>query len=834
MDEIFYQKVEAKSRGAAKREYIKHALSLLFSYGIKRRKQLQKKYPKTNGYIMNKSYFTIAYRSLKKQKLFSIIRLGNLMIGLAISLLCWIYVRYEVSYEKFFPNYQNVYRLQHETPEKLWAAVPRAAGVFAYETFPDVKSMVRLSPSSTLVRHGEEIFMEENILSVDSTMFEVFQYTFIAGNPFKALTDPLSTVITESTAKKYFGSTDVVGEQLTFEFDRGEHRIITGVIKDPPTNSHITFDFLVSIYAENPEYNRSWSNWGTYAYLLMNPEADFESIGKRIGEEYIKQYNVEGEVEMKIEFLPLANIHLHSHAEKELSVNANVNYLYIFSFAGIFVLIISILNFINLTMAGSLDRRKEVGLRKSIGASKGSLVFQFLSESYLQVLVSSILSIGLLYLMLPFFRSLSGLPLNLDLTNSEIFIPVLITIAAIGFICGIYPALAISRFKPTEILKPGYANKTNSASTRKVLSILQFAISVILIIGSIIIYRQSEFIRERDLGFNKDQVLYTSLNYSINQNLEAFQNKIRDVPGVIEVAHSSSIPGYRIMREPVADIASGFSPTVRLLLASESLIESLDIELVEGRSFTKNGNQEKFEWILNEEAVKYYTEGKDIKMLGRDLAWGRDTAEVVGIVKNFNFETLHEEVSPLAILREPRAMRHLSIRYEADKTDQVLAGLAESFDEVYPNLPNAEFEFLSDHFATLYAAEKKLQTLVFIFCSISLLLTISGIFGITVYFTQRKTKEIAIRKVLGSSVLNVTGLIFQHFIGMIIISLIISLPASYFLSQWWLAQFAYKIEPGIITFIIGCLSIIIIVVASSSYSTLKTAKTNPVRWLRNE
>ena len=835
LDEIFYRNSELGKKTAAW-EYNKQILSLLFSYGVKRRKRMQKKkYVESNYYIMHKSYLNLLVRSLRKDKLFSIIRLSNLVIGIAVSLLCWIYVRYELSYEKSFQNSEQIYRLQHQTPDKIWAAVPRAAGVYASENFQAVISMVRFSPASTLVRLDEKVFMEDEILFSDSTVFKVFDYEFVAGSPDKSLTNPHSVVLTESSAKKYFGNNEAVGKQLLFEFDRGEPREVTGVIKDPPSNSHLQFDFLASIYSENPEYNRSWSNWGTYAYLLMKPGSDLNSIGAGIEAEYIKQYKMEDDSSLKTIFMPLEKIHLYSNGEKELSVNANINYLCIFSFAGFFVLIISMLNFINLTLAKSSDRGREVGIRKSIGASKGSLAVQFLSESYLQVIISSLLGISLVYLILPFFRELSGLPLPFSLWQPDIILPVVILVLVAGLICGIYPSMIISKFKPAEILKSNMSNAgTKTGDTRQILSIVQFVISAILIIGSIIIYRQSQFIRERDLGFEKDQVITTRLNYSMNVKLDVFESELKRVPGIIEVSHSSSIPGYRIMREGVTDVSSGISPTNRLLLTSESFIESFDLQIIKGRGFTKNSNEPKGEWILNEEAVKAYFEVEEVDPIGRNLAWGGDTAEVVGIVKNFNFETLHEEVSPLAIYREPRARSYLAIRFEAGKIEGVLRNINKVYGEVYSNLPKAEFEFLSHRFETLYNAENKLQTLIFIFCALSLLLTISGIFALAVHYTKKKTKEIAIRKVLGSSVLNVIVLISRHFAIMVIISFVISIPLSYYLTNWWLEQFAYKINMGIITFITGGFSILLIVLLSSLYTTINTAITNPVKWLRNE
>jgi len=789
---------------------------------------------------MLKNYLLVSLRYLKNDRLFSGIRLGNLIIGIAVSLLCWIYIDYEMSYENSFDNGQDIYRLQHQTPDALWAATPRAAGVYAYENIPNVVSMVRLYPESSLVRIGDKTFKEDHVLLCDSTIFDIFHYEVLRGNLKTSLVKSLTVVLTESTARRYFGNdTDLgLGQRLVFDFDDEQPRVVTAIIKDPPSNSHIQFDFLASIYSDDPDYkayNRSWSNWGTYTYLLLSPGSNHQKITELIAREYSRQYKMEDSDFFEVELMPLKKIHLYSNAEKEFSVNANPRYLYIFGFAGLFVLIISTLNFVNLTLAKFMDRAKEIGLRKSVGASPTAVGVQFLMDVYLQISAAGVLAILLAYLLLPFFRELSGLPLPFAILSTQLIAAIIMIMAMLGLVAGSYPAIIASRYRPVVILTRNRGTeKLESFNLRQFLSIAQFSMSVILIVGSIIIYRQSIFIHDKDLGLHGNQVIIAKINAPMRGSLHSLESELRRVPGIAEVSHSSSVPGYRIMQDEVTSMSSGIVQPARLLLTSETFIETFNLDIVKGRSFSRNLPEGKSEWVLNEETARLLFESRGAEPIGQRLAWDKDTADVVGIVRNFNFESLHESVGPLAIRRGvPGWSRdYLSIGFDARRTGDVLAGLKKTYAAVYPNLPMIEPELLDDRFGHLYEAERKLQSLVLIFCCISIMLTISGIFALSTHYARRRAKEIAVRKLLGSSVSGILKLLTKHFLLMVVISLAVAVPLSFFLNTWWLDQFAYKVNSGVLPYLIGGISILFIVLLSSSLSTINAALTNPVRWLR--
>ncbi|MEQ9304086.1 MAG: FtsX-like permease family protein, partial [Marinoscillum sp.] len=578
--------------------------------------------------------------------------------------------------------------------------------------------------------------------------------------------------------------------------------VITGVIKDVPGQSHLTFDFLCSIYTLPDDYLRSWRNFFVYTYLEFEPNANLDQAQSVILDAYVEHYNLDASENYSTVLTPVDRIHLYTNFEKEYADNGNIYYVYILFCIGLFVLIISSINFINLTVIKGLDRAREVGLRKAIGASRSQLIAQFLGENLVLLLAAGCLSLLLLAVGAPYLKHFSGLdlPLNVFYSPSVVYI-LLAILATLQVLSGLYPALVLSRFRPAEIIKSGTASSLQGVCiTSHALIIAQFSLSIVLIIGSLIVYRQLDHMQSQDLGFEKDQIVLFKLNRQISEKFDTFRNRLMEVPGVRSVAGSSSVPGYRIMFEGVRAMKDEEYMGSRLLLADQYFIQTYDIEILEGKNFSDQVPEGRTEYMVNQKLVNEMFPD-DPNPIGSQLIQSEDTGRLVAIIKDFNFKSLHEEVEPLLVKRLMNNWGYGSVKFETKTTAEVLMALEDASREVYPDLPVVETEFLNDRFAQLYEAETKLQEIVWAFCLVTIILTISGIFSIATYNAQKRAKEIAIRKVLGGDLPELIRQLTKGFVYLLITSLLIGIPSAYYLADWWLQDFAYQIQIGPITFI---------------------------------
>lgn len=781
-------------------------------------------------------YTKLFVRNFLKNKGISLQRLINLVIGFSVAFMTFLYVDYETNFEKHFSKHDDIYRVQHNSRGSLWAATPLGLGEYLATNFSDVDKVVRVDPAQTTIRKEDLVFVEENILFVDTTFFDVFDYRVNTENAASVLLNPNGVVITESMAAKYFGDQNPVGEFLTFDFDRGESRVVSGVMEDPSAQSHLQFGFLIPITVFGKENLGRWRNWATYTYALMNE--GFQSnptLKEEITSEYLRQYRIPEEQrdQLTIHFVPLRDIHLKSDAEKELAMNSNIDYVLILGAASFLVLLISFINFLNLGFVASFSKLKEAGIRKAIGAESGQIYSQFVFESFLYVGISLVLAVGASFLLLPFFKNFSGLDLNLlQFQNSKVILSIGIITMLIGWVGGGFPASRLSRVK-LELLRaktlPGRSS-TSVGMMRNVLITLQLVISIGLISGSVVIYRQLQFIENQELGFESEQILVMPITNEMGQQFESLKSEWKGVSSVLDVSSSSSVPGYRIMREGITNLQTGDVQETRLLLADADFINTYQIQLDSGRMFQESSPIRK-EVILNRKAATLLFENQPV--VGRYVVWGRDTAEVVGIAENFMYESLHESVMPLTIWLNPSA-RFASIRFEATQVHQVVSQIEKKYKEVLPASPPLEAEFLSSRFEFLYLAESRLKSLVWIFCAISILLTATGVFGIASFTTQQRTKEIAVRKVLGGSVANMIGLVSRPFIIIAVCASVIAFPLSYKLIDWWLQDFAFRVETGLGLIILSLLSIFVVLILSTGFVSYKAAKANPVKNLQGE
>lgn len=832
LHEWFYLRVEKQGDVKARLLYFLDVLRFFRTFRLKSYHELS---PKSNNMLHH--HIKLSLRNFSRDKFSFILKSGNLAVGIAVCLMVLVYVDFEENYDKKLPNSNQLYRLEHIFQGNRWAATPVGIGPYALDNVPEVKAMVRFQKANdTWFKYKDKIFTEGNGFYTDTTVLDHFNFKFIKGNPKTALDEVNSIVLTETIALKYFGNEDPIGALVQLEMDRGNTRMVTAVIKDIPFQTHLKFEFLVPFHMLSDERLRTFRNWGTYTYVELEEGADLAAVSKPIAAAYHKFYEMPEEV-LQVTFIPLTDIHLYSNSEKEITANSNVQYLYILSIAALFVLAISIINFTNLNIIRGLGRSKEVGIKKAIGAFRKQLINQSLVETLMSILFSAGMGIILFYLALPFFRDFSGLPITYSLKLlTQLSFAIFILILIISLLGGLYPAILFSSFKPSEIIKAGTSTSKSSFGVymlRKTMIVLQFVISTVLIIGSVVIYSQLEHISNKNLGFEKDQVIIIPIGREMRSSMEAMKQELMGFEGIEQVSTSSHAPGYRIMIEGLTDVASQKVVAMRMLHVSPEFLEAYGVKIVEGRDFTRSQlESDQGEWIINRTAQELLFEKKN--PIGLIAAWGDQKGPVVGVIEDFHYESLHAEIMPLAIYRNPEWIRYASVRFKVQSTDNAINAIKTTGKKLFPNLPPIEYEFLDDRFGMLYQSETRLQSLVWIFCGISILLTISGIIALATYMAKERTKEFAIRKVLGSSTINIINLMGKGVILMALISLVISIPVSYYLTNWWLQNFAYPTSIGLGIYVLSATMLIVIILGSAAQITLKTAYTSPVKSLRSE
>ena len=836
LHEWFYQRLETQGLKKARRMYYLDVIRYFRSFRLKRRYRIGQ-----NSNLQHmKQLFKVTFRNLARDRFSALLRIGNLALGIMVFLLTLTYARYELNYDRFPDDHERLYRLGQHTNGNPWAASPMGMGAFALDNFPEIEKMTRLLPvQGDWIKRGDEVFRENHGFVTDSTFFDVFTCKSLYGNLKNALTERPNIVVTESMALKYFDRTDVVGEALELADDDGNKRLITAVIEDFPKQSHLKIDFLIPLATFSEKYGRAWRNFGTYTYVKLREGADQQPMLERLSEEYETRYRApKGQNLIGAVITPVKDIHLKTNHEKEIADNGNASYVFILLSVGLFVLIISGVNFVNLSVIKGLDRGKEVGLRKTIGATKIQVTTQFLGESLITILLSALLGLAALVAVAPFFRNFSELDLPLNpLSNPELLIPVVVLVLVLQLICGVYPAIVLSRFKPAQVLKSGAKGGLRGGRLgllRKGLIILQFSISMVLIVSSVLIYQQLDYIQHRNLGFQDDQVILVRLNSELRSKFQVFRDRLEQLNGVQAVATSSHVPGYRIMRENAIEVGRpqlDADLISRLILADAQFTQAYGMEFAQGRNFKELMPEGVTEYLVNEAAVPYLFGERD--PLLRSLVWRGDTGKVVGVIKDFNFQSLHIDVEPLVVSSNTR-LSFASIRFNPANTESVTAGIEAITRELLPELPSVEYEFLSDRFATLYKAETKLKSLVWIFCVISIVLTLSGIFGLANYIARQKTREIAIRKVLGSSVSHLVQLMSRSFLWLVSIALFIGLPVAWYLSDWWLQGFAFRVDVGAGAFVLSVLGTFLLVMLSSGYVAMKAIRANPTEALKTD
>ncbi|MDN5284985.1 MAG: transporter permease [Mucilaginibacter sp.] len=793
---------------------------------------------------MIKNYFKIALRNLWKHKVFSFINITGLSIGITACFFIFMYVGFELSYDKFHSKADRIYRLVTDikTPTETMntgiTAWPFAPNI--KNDFPEVESFVRISGGSFLVRRGDVKFQEEKSAFADSTFFKVFDFKLLKGDPRTALSAPASIVFTETAAKKYFGNANPMGQTVLITGD-AIPAIVTGLMKDMPENSQIKADMLISMSSLTQKFNKGldnqWGNFGATSYLLLKPGTNPKALEAKFPG-FIENHNGKERKSSQMFYTfflePLKSVYLYSKRGGQDS--GSITNVYIFGIVAIFILLIACINFVNLTTARSVERAKEVGIRKVVGAEKSQLASQFIGESVVLCLIAFVLTILFSVLLLPLFNQLAGKTISAGVFSNWYYVLILlVTSVAIGLIAGIYPALVLSSFKPVMVLKGRFSSGNKGNALRKALVISQFSISIALIIGTIIVYTQMNFMQNRDLGFSKDQMLILDTNG--DPAADAFKQAISILPGVKSTANSSSVPGggnsgaYSEIENKKGDLQIA---NLDLYFVDYDYVNQFKIKMVAGRAFSREfGTDTAQAMLLNEAAVKMFGYSSPQQAVGRRFKqWGRE-GKIVGVMKDFHFRSLQEVIKPLSMRIELKQLGLISVKVSPQNITGTIAAIENKWKTLIPTRP-FNYYFLDEFFDRQYRSEQRFGKLFFNFAVLAILISCLGLLGLASYSTLQRTREIGIRKVLGATVPGIVNMLSKDFLILVIISFFIAAPVSWFFMHKWLQDFAYRINISWWIFVLAGILAVLIALATISYQAIRAAMSNPVKSLRSE
>lgn len=811
---------------------------------------------------MFRNFFNTAWRNLLKNKTYSIINIAGLAIGLACFLFITAYVINELSYDRYNANADRIYRINSDIRiGGVDLHMPTSSdmmGQLLKKDYPEVEQYTRIYTfdGDKFIQKGNSFINEKNVAHVDSTFFDVFTLPALEGDTHTALNKPNTVVITATTAQKYYGSTDVVGKTLVTKI--GDSTVlykVTAVIKDIPAESHFHFDFLFSMQNSGYTWGQLTSH-NFYTYLLLKQGTnykDFEKHFKTYVDKYAFPYaqrfmDIKSMADFEkagnrlvYSLTPLTQIHLHSNRSFELSPGGNLQYVFIFSAVALFILLIACINFMNLTTARSAKRAKEVGIRKVLGTQKNSLIFQFLCESTFMVFLALFLAIAIFYWALPFFNEVANKQILFSGLFSSYLLPILIILPfLVGILAGIYPAFILSSYKPVEILKGKLKLGTQSGSLRNILVIGQFATSILLIIGTLVVYSQLNFIQHTDLGYNKNQVLVIDNNGALGNNATAFKNEVLRIAGVTGGTLSSFLPVANSSRsdntwskDPVLNAQNGFD--MQNWRVDDDYINTMGMHLVKGRNFSRDFPTDSTGVIINETTEKILGYPNPI---GQKIYSGGDNPDevkaytIIGVVKNFNFETLHQSIGPLA-LRLSKSTGSLSFRIHTADINGLLSQVRKVWTSLAGGMPFS-YRFLDESFDQMYRSEQRVGKIALIFSVLAIFIACLGLFGLATFIAEQRTKEIGIRKVLGASVTGVVQMLSTDFIKLVGIAFVISAPLAWILMNHWLQNFAYHIQIEWWIFLSAGIAALLIALITVSFQAIKAAISNPVKSLRTE
>lgn len=789
---------------------------------------------------MLKNYLTIAFRNLLRHKLFSLINILGLASGLVCCSFILLYVQHELSYDKYHQHAPTIYRVVKDFVNKEGdrlpdATTPPALAVALQKDLPEVEKVVRLFPNwgiKYLVKYKDNQFYEEKLYRADPSIFDVFTFPFLKGDPTRALQAPNSIVLTESAARKYFGEEDPFGKLLQVDVNEGSF-LVTGIIKDIPSPSHFSFDFLIPFSTLGKDLDQSWGSYNYYTYVKLKSKDHIASFDAKL-QALFASYQPESKNIFYSQ--ALTDIHLRSHLKWELSSNGDARYVRILITIAIFVIFMACCNYVNLATARSANRAKEVGIRKVSGAVRWALIKQFLAESLLMAWVSAAVAALFVILLMPLFNNLTEKSFDLFTKEQVPFWLLVCGIASlVGLLAGIYPALYLSSFEAVKVLKGQSLGSRKFAFLRKSLVSLQFVISISLIIGTIIITKQIAFIQTAKLGFDKEQVLVLPNSGGL-ANRDVIKQQLSLIPSVVKVGASSGVLGGMNWTTGMSVKGSEKEVLMNYSLVDYEYVDALGLELMEGRKFARAyGSDSSNALIINEKAVK---ELGLTHPIGKQLILDQtaDTviyATVIGVVKDFHFTSFHQAIKPFAFAIGNTNPTNMFIKVNSKDMEQTLRSLKASWESLVADRP-FDYYFLDESYQRLHKSEERFQTIFSYMTSLAIFISCLGLFALAAYMAERRTKEIGIRKVLGASLVSILGLLSGEFIILTLIAFLLAAPISWFAMEKWLENFAYRIDISFWIFILAGICSLLIALLAVGYQAIKAALANPVKSLRNE
>jgi putative ABC transport system permease protein len=810
----------------------------------------------SNNTNMYRNYLNVAFRSLLRNKFYSLLNISGLAIGIACCILIMLFVTDELSYDKHFEKADRIHRLTmsgalNGSSFDL-AVVGPSVGKAMLDDYPEVVEYGRFRGNgSPFIRYGENVFKEENFVWADHSILSIFDMNLVLGDPETALVNPKSLVMSETAAKKYFGSEDPIGK--TIEFGSNKDYSVTGVFKDVPKNSHFEFDVLGSMETLDEAKRPMWLSMNFQTYVVLTEDADIASMQARfpemlkryVGPELKQFMNMDWDEmgdagsDMAFGMQPLTDIHLHSDLQGELAANGDIKYVYIFSAIALFILLIACINFMNLATARSAHRAKEVGVRKVLGSLKLQLVNQFLAESLLISFLSFLLAIGLAYVALPFFNDLSNKELSIPFTNPVFLGSVFLGVLMVGLLAGSYPAFFLSAFQPVKVLKGSLSGGMKSGALRNVLVVVQFCTSIFLVIGTLVILNQLNFIQNKSLGFDRDQVLIINDAYLARSNVQALKTEIQTFPEVKSVSVSGYLPTPSNNNMNVFIKGLVASQDNQVLMSNwyvdHDYIETMGMEMVAGRSFSKDFATDSLGIIINEAAVKEFGFEDPIgQTIGNfvDMQGTIQGLKVVGVVKDFHYRTLKDRIAPMCMMLGDNAGL-MSIKVNTNDYSGLIAKVEDSWTRLAPNQP-FETSFLDDRFNRIYDTEQRLGRIFGVFAGLAILIACLGLFGLASYTAENRIKEVGIRKVLGANVGQLVFLLSKDMGKLVLIAFVIGAPLAWYFMNSWLSGFEYRTVIGWYVFAVTAVGALFIALLTMSYQSLKAAMGNPVKALRSE
>ena len=807
---------------------------------------------------MFKNYLKIALRNFLKHKGFSFINVFGLAVGIACCLLILLFVVDELSYDRYHEKSDRIYRaglfgfISGNEFHGVVTAAPMAQTLV--DEYPEVEAATRARNFGFPVfRYEDKVFSEEKVFWVDPSFFDVFTVTFIQGDPKTALDNPVTIVLTRSMAKKYFGEEDPLGK--TINADQRRDYLVTGVVEDVPKNSHFHYDFLASLSTYPDSQSPVWVSNNYYTYFVLREGASPEEFEVKLGE-LVKKYvgpQIQAAAGISLEqfyesggaysyfIQPMTDIHLRSHLEFEVEPNGDISYVYIFSIIALGILLVACINFVNLSTARSSTRAREVGIRKTLGSNRPQLIRQFLAETIMLSLLAVLLALLLVQILLPVFNNLTGKQVAIPYLDNVFTIPLLLGLVVfIGLLSGLYPAFFLASFDPVAVLKTETAGSLKKSKMRNVLVIFQFTVSIVLIVGTLVVQRQLNYIQNKDLGFNKEQTVIIKKTDDLSDKLKTFKQELLNNSSVLGATNTGNLIGGTFGNSAFRLAGESGEETYLLwtFFSDADFVKTYQMDMAAGRYFEEGREADNQAVVINETAVRNLgledPVGAQIVALGNTREQ-EQSRNIIGVVKDFHFESLHTQIRPMIIIMygPQNRGRFLSVRIGPENTRETIGFIENTWKKFALNQA-FEFEFMDDYFGRVYEAEHRTGQIFLYFSILAIFIASLGLFGLASFVTAQRTKEIGIRKILGASESQIVVLLSTQFTKWILLGNILAWPTAYLLMRNWLHQFAYREGISILSFLGASLIVLIFALITVSSQTLKAASANPAKSLKHE